>query len=238
MRFLTIFLGITLAASAAGAEALGTSSSAPASPDDALAAEQAAAPQQASEPAVLMSMAAATTTTSTIFSVVTALSPAITLARGGTFAISANNPFDGGDSDSETAVAAIATTDATTATTATNATDATDAGDDETIVAAAPEQAPVKVALPSKAPSEQDLRIQYQRVGRDLLKLADQRGKFDCGGVIPRFKAIKLEQALSSAASRVQLYVDLTDMAIKIDRLRGIHIDAQCLQNPLASGCM
>lgn len=96
----------------------------------------------------------------------------------------------------------------------------------------------VKIPLPAKPPTANVLTVDYQRVGRAILKLQDQRGVFDCGNLQQRFKAIKLEAALATPASRMQLYVTLTELSMKIERMRGIKLDSACLANPLAPGCM
>jgi hypothetical protein len=128
------------------------------------------------------------------------------------------------------AVATDAPVDAAVAAPAADADDDTDE-----VIAAEPA---VQIPLPAKPPTAAALRVEYQRVGRDLLKLQDQRGRFDCGGMMPRFKAIKLDAALATPASRIQLYVTLAELSLKIERLRGIKLDSACLANPLAAGCM
>lgn len=110
--------------------------------------------------------------------------------------------------------------------------------DDDDAEASEPAEPAVRIALPAKPPTVGALTIEYQRVGRDILKLQDQRGFFDCGNLQQRFKAIKLEAALATPASRMQLYVTLTELAMKIERMRGIKLDSACLANPLAAGCM
>ncbi|HTL32911.1 MAG TPA: hypothetical protein VL326_07295 [Kofleriaceae bacterium] len=105
---------------------------------------------------------------------------------------------------------------------------------------AATEAAPP--AIPKKAPKVEvptsvAVMIAYQRVGHDLLALQDQRGVFDCGDLMPRFRAIKLADALATPASRTATVATLTDLAAQIERLRGIHVEQACLDNPLAAGC-
>lgn len=98
--------------------------------------------------------------------------------------------------------------------------------------------ADVKTAKgPPKVPSAISVTVDYQRVGRDLLKLQDQRGKFDCGDLVPTFRAIKLEEAVATPAARIATAQTLAEIATKIVRLRGIKVDADCLHNPLAEGC-
>lgn len=88
-----------------------------------------------------------------------------------------------------------------------------------------------------KAPTAIRVTVDYQRVGRDLLELRDQRGKFDCGDLIPKFRAIKLDEAVATPASRIATAQTLAEIATKIVRLRGIHVNQDCLHNPLADGC-
>lgn len=103
-------------------------------------------------------------------------------------------------------------------------------------VAGADSRLPAKPAK-IEAPSSVTVLVEYQRVGHDLIALQDQRGKFDCGDLLPRFRAIKLDEALATAASRTTAAAALADLATQIERLRGIHIERECLDNPLAPGC-
>ena len=101
---------------------------------------------------------------------------------------------------------------------------------------------PALPAIPKKAPKVEvptsvAVMIAYQRVGHDLLALQDQRGVFDCGDLMPRFRAIKLADALATPVSRTATAATLTDLAAQIERLRGIHVEQACLDNPLAAGC-
>ena len=88
-----------------------------------------------------------------------------------------------------------------------------------------------------KVPTAVAVIVDYQRVGHDLLELQEQRGFFDCGDLMPRFRAIKLEAALATPASRSATAATLAEIATKIVRLRGIQIEEACLHNPLAAGC-
>jgi hypothetical protein len=87
------------------------------------------------------------------------------------------------------------------------------------------------------APTAVSVIVEYQRVGRDLLQLQDQRGANECGDLMPRFKAIKLEQAVATTASRIATAATLSEIAAKIERLRGVTVQRPCLDNPLAEGC-
>jgi hypothetical protein len=121
---------------------------------------------------------------------------------------------------------------------ATTSAPATSAPVTEAEMSDEPAEHAVKVPLPAKPPTAIALSVEYQRVGRSILKLQDQRGKFDCGNLQQRFKAIKLDSALATPASRMQLYVTLTELSMKLERMRGIKLDSACLANPLAPGCM
>ena len=90
---------------------------------------------------------------------------------------------------------------------------------------------------PPKAPTAVTVTVEYQRVGRALLALQDQRGRFDCDDLVPRFRAIKLDQAVATPTARVAAAATLAEIATKIERLRGIKVEAACLDNPLAAGC-
>ena len=96
-----------------------------------------------------------------------------------------------------------------------------------------PAKKPAKVEVPTTVA----VLIAYQRVGHDLLALQEQRGVFDCGDLMPRFRAIKLDAALATPASRTAAATTLTDLAAQIERYRGIHVEQACLDNPLAAGC-
>jgi hypothetical protein len=184
---------------------------------------------------------AAATTTSTPAAVTQPTAGTATPATSARVAASPVAP-DGqpGDADDEADAATSSDAAVATATTTAAANAATTTTEPS---AAAPadeafDEPEVKIALPAKPPTAASLRVEYQRVGRDVLKLQDQRGRFDCGGIVPRFKAIKLDTALATPASRMQLWVTLTELSTKIERLRGIKLDAACLANPLAAGCM
>jgi len=88
-----------------------------------------------------------------------------------------------------------------------------------------------------KVPSAVQVIVDYQRVGHDLLELQEQRGKFDCGDLMPRFRAIKLDADLATPAGRIATAATLADISSKIERLRGVKVHAECLDNPLAAGC-
>jgi len=105
------------------------------------------------------------------------------------------------------------------------------------VIAVLAASAAANVPKAPKIPTAISVTVDYQRVGRDLLKLQDQRGKFDCGDLVPQFRAIKLDEAVATPASRIATAQTLAEIATKIVRLRGIKIEADCLHNPLAEGC-
>jgi hypothetical protein len=102
---------------------------------------------------------------------------------------------------------------------------------------AAPAAAANKKAPKLEVPTSVAVMIAYQRVGHDLLALQDQRGVFDCGDLMPRFRAIKLDEALATPAARTATAATLADLAAQVERYRGIHVEQACLDNPLAAGC-
>lgn len=107
-----------------------------------------------------------------------------------------------------------------------------------TLFATTPASADIRTpAKPPKPPSAVTVTVEYQRVGRALLALRDQRGRFDIADLMPRFRAIKLDQAVATPASRVATAAALAEIATKIERLRGITVEAACLDNPLAPAC-
>ena len=101
---------------------------------------------------------------------------------------------------------------------------------------------PKALAIPTNA-----LLTQYQRVGRDLLLLTnDQRAqigvehedaKLSCADVQALFRSIKLDDAVKTQASRAEAAAVLTEVHLKIQRLRGVAVTQDCLNNPLAKDC-
>lgn len=103
--------------------------------------------------------------------------------------------------------------------------------------------APIKpLAIPTNA-----LLVQYQRVGRELLLLSnDQRAKIGvetadaklaCAELQELFESIKLDTALKTTESRAEAAAVLADLHAKVQRLRGVELSAECLNNPLAKDC-
>lgn len=213
MRTVSIFLALTFAATAASAE---TATPAP---------TQARVPQQAkrSTPAAKATAKTAPIAKAAPMAATDATAAAAAPAAPTEIAQAAAGP---------TELAPTATAAAAPTASATPAPDADEADEH------APAEHAAKIPLPAKPPSATSLSVDYQRIGRDILKLQDQRGFFDCGNLQQRFKAIKLETALATPASRMQLYVTLAELSLKIERMRGIKLDSACLANPLAAGCM
>ena len=110
---------------------------------------------------------------------------------------------------------------------------------------------PVKTAKPAAnkpfAIPTASLLTQYQRVGRELMLLSnDQRAKIGvetadaklaCADLQELFRSIKLDTALKTAESRAEAAAVLADVHAKIQRLRGVELSAECLNNPLAKDC-
>ncbi len=105
------------------------------------------------------------------------------------------------------------------------------------LAAALAGQARADVKRPPKVPTPVTLTVEYQRVGRDIMKLQDMRGHVAVSDLIPRFRAIKLDAALATTTARVALAATLTELATKVERMRGIRLQQACLDNPLAAGC-
>ena len=88
---------------------------------------------------------------------------------------------------------------------------------------------------------------QYQRVGRALLLLANERreqngaetldAKASCAELQATFRSIKIDDAVATPESRVETTAVLDELQGKIDRLRGIAVTQDCLDNPLAKDC-
>ena len=81
------------------------------------------------------------------------------------------------------------------------------------------------------------LMVEYQRIGRDLVKLQELRGTECTLELWPRFRAIKLDEMCKTAESRLDLEAELKDLRAKIERKHGIELSAECLNNPLAADC-
>jgi hypothetical protein len=105
------------------------------------------------------------------------------------------------------------------------------------LAVATPAAADIRTPTKPAPPSAITISVEYQRVGRALLALQDQRGRFDIDDLLPRVRAIKLDRAVATRASRAEAAAKLAEIAAKIERLRGITIAAACLDNPLADGC-
>ena len=78
--------------------------------------------------------------------------------------------------------------------------------------------------------------VQYQRVGRDLIKLHDLRGPDVTAPLWSRFRAIKLDETRTIEA-RVTAAAVLGELHALIERLKGVQVSTECMQSPLADGC-
>jgi hypothetical protein len=105
------------------------------------------------------------------------------------------------------------------------------------------EREPVKpLPIPANA-----LLMQYQRVGRDLLLLSNERraqigveteaAKLSCEELRATFRSININEAVKTAESRVVAAATLAELHGKIERLRGVALSQDCLNNPLAKEC-
>lgn len=77
----------------------------------------------------------------------------------------------------------------------------------------------------------------YQRVGHALLVLQDLRGVSAVFELWPRFRAIKLDDALATVDTRRATLDELTALNVTIERGMGITLASACLANPLADTC-
>jgi hypothetical protein len=101
---------------------------------------------------------------------------------------------------------------------------------------------PKPLPIPANA-----LLTQYQRVGRDLLLLSNERraqigvetedAKLSCAELQATFRSIKIDEAVKTPESRVIAAAVLADLHAKIERLRGVELSQECLNNPLAKEC-
>jgi hypothetical protein len=100
----------------------------------------------------------------------------------------------------------------------------------------------IETGIPTAA-----LLTQYQRVGRALMLLSNDRGakigvetedaKTACAELQATFRAIKISDAVATAESRAETAELLAELHDKIERLRGVAVSAECLNNPLAKDC-
>lgn len=93
------------------------------------------------------------------------------------------------------------------------------------------------LALDQKPMTEAELVLEYQRVGRDIAKLQNDRGTDKVLDLWPTFKAIKLKEACKTTETRLNLEGTLKQLRSHIERRRGITISAECMNNPLAAAC-
>ena len=93
------------------------------------------------------------------------------------------------------------------------------------------------LALDQKPMTETELVLEYQRVGRDIAKLQNDRGTDKVLDLWPTFRAIKLKEACKTAETRLNLEGTLKQLRSHIERRRGITISAECMNNPLAAAC-
>ncbi len=109
-----------------------------------------------------------------------------------------------------------------------------------------PTPAPRKSVAIAKPPVKLDvdmtdiknqLLMRYQRVGRAIGKLQQQRGHLAVSDLSQQFRELKIQQALSTAPSRASAAATLADLEKRVERQQSIEIADACLNNPLASGC-
>ncbi len=97
-------------------------------------------------------------------------------------------------------------------------------------------------AIPASA-----LLVQYQRVGRELLLVTNERraqigvetedAKLSCAELQATFRSIKIDDAVKTPESRAAAAAVLQELHGKIERLRGVALSQDCLNNPLANEC-
>jgi hypothetical protein len=91
------------------------------------------------------------------------------------------------------------------------------------------------------------LLTEYQRVGRELMLLANDRNlqigvetndaKLSCADLQATFRSIKITEATATSESRAETAELLRELRTKIERLRGVAVTQECLHNPLAKDC-
>ena len=88
-----------------------------------------------------------------------------------------------------------------------------------------------------KAPTAVVVLVEYQRVGRELLKLQETRGTETCRDLWKHFRGLHIEQAVQTTESRAAAFDELVELRARVERQRGIDVSAECLHNPLAASC-
>lgn len=109
-------------------------------------------------------------------------------------------------------------------------------------------KAPGKTIVKLDPPSASALMQQYQHVGHDLVLLRSERDakigveladtKASCAEVHAEFRTIKLDDAVKTPQSRLETKLFLDQLQRKIDRLRGVALTTDCMNNPLAKDCL
>jgi hypothetical protein len=100
--------------------------------------------------------------------------------------------------------------------------------------------APVARAATKKpaVPATTALMVDYQRVGRDIMQLQNLRGS-DCTAELYRlFRTIKIDDAVATPEARVAMAATLQELQSKLQRQKGVTVSQECLDNPLAPGCL
>jgi len=95
-----------------------------------------------------------------------------------------------------------------------------------------------EVPPPPKPVSADELAIQYQRVGHALLELENHRGIELCADLMEEFRSIKLSTALQTPETRIAASAQLTQIALRIERLHGVDVSKACQNSPLAKECL
>jgi len=98
-----------------------------------------------------------------------------------------------------------------------------------------PRTAPVKPRPPRVDPGA--VLVRYQRVGRELFELQNLRGAFICADLWLDFRAIKLAAALTTPENRAAALDELVVLHDRIERMKGMDVTGECLNNPLADAC-
>lgn len=105
-------------------------------------------------------------------------------------------------------------------------------------------KSPAKV----EAPTASAVMQQYQHVGHDLVLLRSERNakldaaidvtKESCAELHSEFRTIKIEDAVKTPQARAETAALLKDLQKKVDRLRGVAVTTDCMNNPLAKDCL
>jgi hypothetical protein len=103
--------------------------------------------------------------------------------------------------------------------------------------APAPAAAPVRAPAPAPASPADEIIVQYQRVGHEIVLLQRLRGNDSVKDLWQTLHHIDLDKDLATADGRVNATLTLAELHDVVERRRGVEITKACQDNPVAAGC-